>query len=156
MKISEVIRIIIWAIAGMLIILWLQPWLYQRNIISVSDVPVDAWLQNDYMTGAAIVCMVSLLSTILWYILAAAARTVSSRDVLPWQVVWWVLFLYPVLSICAALYFFNRSQEALPLLTGFYIFDIFFLYWLPTATSSPRNLMYVPPGAFFIRRIIGC
>ncbi len=155
MKASEIVRIIVIAIVGALIAFWLQPWLYERGIIGISDVPVDAWIQNDYMTGAAIVFGVSVVCTLLWYVLAARANIRDTRDAQPWAVVWWVLFLFPVLSICVALYFFNRSQQALLSLTGFFVFDILFLYWLSTATSSPKDLKYAPPGAFLLRRIIG-
>lgn len=155
MKVSEVLRILVITILGAGLVFVLQPWLYKSGIIAITDVPVDAWVRDDYMTGATIVFATSVVCAVLWYALAVRAEIKGVTDTSPWELVWGVLSIFPVLSICAALYFFNRSDEALLWLASFYVFDILLLYWFSTATSSPRDLKYIPPFAFLLRRLIG-
>ena len=156
MKAGEIIRIIVLSLIVAGLMFWIQPQIYQLKIIRISDVPMNPWLRNDYTTGAWIVFGCSLLATLIWYFLTAKAKVIGTLDTLRWQVIWWLLGFLPILGICIALYFFNRSQDALLSLTGFYIVDaIFLLFWLPTATSSPGSFKHIPPGAFLLRRLIG-
>lgn len=157
MKAGEIIRIIVFSVLGLALMFWGQPWLYQNRIIPITDVPrIEAWVSNEYLPGATLVFVVSFIATVLWYVMAAKAKVNTASDSFRWQVVWWIVLLLPILSIFGAIGFFNRSQDALVSLTSFLILDaIFLLYWLPTATSSPGSLMYTPPGAFFMRRLVG-
>lgn len=133
-----------------------QPWFYDSKIFRISDIPVANWIGEDYTPGASIVFGVALLTTVLWSFMAAKAKAKSADEISKWRLIWWLLVLLPILSIFIAIAFFNRSDDALLSLTGFLVVDgIFLLYWLPTVTSSPGDLKYIPPGAFFIRRLIG-
>ena len=133
-----------------------QPWFYDNRIIRISDVPISTFIGEDYTTGAGIVFAVALLTTILWTFMAAKAKAKSAAEISKWRLIWWLLVLLPILSIIVSIAFFNRSDDALLSLTAFLVIDgIFLLYWLPTVTSSPGDLKYIPPGAFFIRRLIG-
>ncbi|WP_373529581.1 hypothetical protein [Nostoc sp.] len=105
------------------------------------------------MTGANIVFFVSVISTVIWYIMAAKAQSKGGEDVAKWPLVWVIISIFPVLSIVIAIGFFRGSDQALLSLTTFFVLDVLFLYWLTTATSSPGGLKYVPPGAFLIRRL---
>lgn len=154
MKVDEVIRIIGFSILGFLLMFLGQPLIYQKQIISIADISLDYWLKNNYVIGSWIVFIMSVLTTVLWYILAATAKVEYMRDTFRWKVIWWVLGFLPLLSICLALYF-NNSDDARLSLAAFFTFDgLFLLFWLPTATSSPGLLKYIPPGALLIRRLI--
>ncbi|MGK7877638.1 MAG: hypothetical protein AB4426_31350 [Xenococcaceae cyanobacterium] len=156
MKAGEIIRIIVFSVLGFLLMFYIQPMIYQNRMIRISDVPLNTWLGDNYTAGALLVFGVSVIATVLWYILAATAKVRGANDVFRWQVVWWMLGLLPLLGIFIALLFFNESDDARLSLAGFFIFNgIFLLYWLPTATSSPGLLKHIPPGAFLLRRLIG-
>jgi hypothetical protein len=153
MKIIEINRIIVIVIFGLFLMFLGQPALFKAGMITLADVSVDTWIQYDYMTAARIIFAVCLVSTILWYILTARARIEGSDDVEPWFLIWWVIGFFPIVAIGIALYFFNRSDQALLFLTAFWIIDVLLLYWLTTAIATPRQLRYVPPGAPFLRSI---
>lgn len=155
MKAREIIRINIFLLIGAVLMFYLQPWLYNSKVIILTDVLTQNWLYQNYFPGSVIVYTTSLISTVLWLIMAVRAKVIRSVDAYQWQVVWWVVGLLPILSICVAIYFFKDSKDALLSLTSLYIMDILLLFWLPTATSTPGLLKYVPPGSFFLRRIIG-
>ena len=99
-----------------------------------------------------IVFVVSVLSTIIWYLMTANAKAHRSKEVDQWVVVWWIFLLFPVLSICGAIGFFQGSNDALVFLTIFFVLDILLLFWLPTATTTPGSLKFVPPGSIYLRR----
>jgi len=153
MRASELIRIAAFAVLGAFLVFFLQPWLYQNQILFISDQTVDTWLTDAYMPGAMLVFGIAFVGTLAWYFLSAGAKIVTGEDNSRWQVLWWIILLAPVLSVCAALAFFNSSQDALLSLTAFYVFDVVLLFWLPTATSSPLTTKFLPPGAFFLRRL---
>lgn len=156
MKAAEIIRIIALSAIGFVVMFYLQPLLYENRAIPITDVRVNTWLREDYTVGAGIVFGFSVFATVLWYFLAARAKVAGTIDIFRWQVVWWLLGLLPVVGIGIALFLFNRSEDALLSLAGFFIFDgLILLFWLPTATSSPKLLKHIPPGAFLIRRLIG-
>ncbi|HLO85399.1 MAG TPA: hypothetical protein VK203_10360 [Nostocaceae cyanobacterium] len=155
MKASEVIRIIVFSLIGALAMFWLQPLIYRSRWTGfiLTDVRLEPWLSNFYMTGATVVFAVSFVCTIIWYVLAAKAQIRDGKDAERWVLIWWVLLFPPVLSICVAIGFFRGTDQALLSLTTFFLINILFLYWLTTATSSPGALKFVPPGAFLVRRL---
>jgi hypothetical protein len=157
MKATEIIRIVIFGFLGFIFMFFVQPWMYENRIIPIKDVPVGEWLSDSYTTGAGVVFAVSILATVVWYVLAANAKVTTAAETDRWRVIWWVLLLLPIISICLGISpVFNSSKDALVSLTGFYILDaIVILYWLPTGTSSPSLLMYIPPGARLLRGIFG-
>ena len=156
MKAGEIIRIIAFSVVGFVLMFYGQPLLYKNRAIPITDVPVNAWLREDYTVAAGIFFAFSVLATVIWYFLAARAKVTGAIDISRWQVVWWLLGLLPMLGIGIALFFFNRSEDALLSLAGFLLFNgLIWLFRLPTATSSPGLLKHIPPGAFLIRRLIG-
>jgi hypothetical protein len=156
MKSREVIQIIIIFLLGAMVMFLGQPWIYDNKLLRISDVPITTWISQDYTTGSGIVFVIAFLATSLWAFMAAKAKAKSASDISKWRVIWWLLMLLPIISVIVSIAFFNRSNDALLSLTAFLIIDgIILLYWLPTVTSSPGDLKYIPPGAFFIRRLIG-
>jgi hypothetical protein len=59
-----------------------------------------------------------------------------------------------MVTIGVAVFYINRSSEAQLSLIFFFLLDAIWLYWLPTATSSPEAVKYIPPFAFFLRHKI--
>lgn len=157
MKAREIIWIVIFGLCGFFLMFFLQPWIYENRIIPIKDVPVSEWLSDSYTAGTGLVFAASMLATVIWYVLAANAKVPTAAETDRWRVWWWMLLLLPIISICLSISpVFNSSKDALVSLTGFYIFDaILILYWLPTGSSSPSLLMYIPPGARLLRGIFG-
>lgn len=156
MKSREIIQIIVIFLFGAVLMFLGQPWFYDNGVLRISDVLTSTWIRENYMTGAGIVFAVALATTILWTFMAAKAKAKSAAEISKWRLIWWLLMMLPIVSIIVSIAFFNSSDDALLSLTGFLVIDgIFLLYWLPTVTSSPGDLKYIPPGAFFIRRLIG-
>ena len=152
MKTSEIIRIIFISLIGLIVMFLVQPFFYRSRILRISDIDVGTWINNYYNPGGMIVFVVSVLSTIIWYLMTANAKAHRSKEVDQWVVVWWIFLLFPVLSICGAIGFFQGSNDALVFLTIFFVLDILLLFWLPTATSTPGGLKFVPPGSIQLRR----
>ena len=157
MKTSEIIRIIIFSLIGASIIFLVQPLLYRSRfpILRISNMDVGTWINNHYIFGAGVVFVVSVLSTVIWCLITANAKAHQAREVSQWMLVWWLFLLFPVLSICLAIGLFKGSDDALGPLTIFFVFDILLLFWLPTATSTPGGLKFVPPGSIQLRRFFG-
>ncbi len=158
MKAGEVIRIIIFVVIGLILMFWLQPLIYTGRYIRVSDylAGVDAWVTENYFVGAGVVFGFSIVATLLWSFFTAKAQIKGAVDASRWQVMWWLLGLLPIMGIAIALIFVNESDDALLSLAGFLIFDgLIWLFWLPTATSSPGLFKHIPPGSFMLRRLIG-
>lgn len=155
MKPGEIIRIIGCILLGFIIMILLQPLIYQNRMIRVSDVPLSSF-NADYIAGAWVVLAASILATVLWCLMAATAKVKGAIDTFRWSVIWWLLGLLPIVGLGIALFFFNRSEDAtLSLAVLFFLDGLILLYWLPTVTSTPGLLKYVPPLSFYIRRIIG-
>ena len=156
MKASEIIRIIIFSLTGLIVMFLAQPFLFRSRItiFRISDIDVGTWINNYYNPGGIVVFVVSVLSTIIWYFITANAKAHQAKEVARWEVVWWIFLLFPVLSICVAIGFFTGSNDTLVFLTIFFVLDILLIFWLPTATSTPGSLKFVPPGSIHLRRFI--
>lgn len=154
MKASEIIRIIIFSLTGLIVMFLAQPFLFRSRItiFRISDIDVGTWINNYYNPGGIVVFVVSILSTIIWYLITANAKAHQAKEVARWMVAWWIFLLFPVLSICVAIGFFTGSNDTLVFLTIFFVLDILLLFWLPTATSTPGGLKFVPPGSIHLRR----
>ncbi|MGB8698834.1 MAG: hypothetical protein WCD18_05400 [Thermosynechococcaceae cyanobacterium] len=149
----EVTRILSVSLSGAVLMFLVQPWLYRSAIgfFLVTDLDIEDWLAEQYTPGAAIVFGTALVATILWYLMALNKPATSSSEVAPMRLPWGLLLLIPIIGICCALYFFNKSNDALLSLTFLYVVDILVLYWFATAISSPGLLKFIPPGSFTLR-----
>ncbi len=151
MKSWSIIRFIIFTIIGAVLIFLGQRFAYQNQIIPIQDVPVELWLGSDYTTAGIIMFITCVASTTIWYVLTATKKFTGVGETNSWQLTWWLLGLLPLASIALTVFFINRSKQAQISLMGFFLLDALLLFWLPTATSSPESVKYVPPGAFFLR-----
>jgi hypothetical protein len=155
MKTIEWLRITGFSIIGAIIMLYGQPLLYSNkfSIFATNVENIEEWITNFYIPGAMLVFGFCVASTLIWYFLAARAQPRTASDRHRWQLVWMAILILPVLSIGLALYLYNYKNEAVLSRATLFILDAAFLYWFITATSSPKELMYAPPGAFTLRRL---
>lgn len=152
--IFDLFRIFGVTILAAALVFFIQPFLFSSGIIVLTDVdPID-WVYEQYMWGAAIVFTVSLIATLLWYLIAANSKAVRASVIGAMRIVWVLLFFLPLIAIGVALAFFNDSSEALLWITAIYVIDVLLLYWFTTAISSPKLLKYVPPGSMLVRSIL--
>lgn len=144
MKVGEIIRIIIFALVGFVLMIWLQPLLYEQKFFGViKTIPLSDWIKQYYL-AAWIVFGFSLTFTILWYVILFKNQNGSSST---FKMLWYIgLFLLTVIVV-VTMYFNNQDekgeliQETVISMTGLFLFDsLFMLYWLPTVTSTPGLL----------------
>jgi hypothetical protein len=154
MKPNELIRAIAITIVGIGLMVGLQPWLFYSETIFLGDVDLEDWFPQ-YQIGTWVVLAPTLMVSLIWLLATSTIKPKGGNvDVSTWRVLWFLLFLFPVLAICAALYFFNPSDAALIWLVVFYTVDVLCLYWLVTVTSTPGAYVYVPPLGLFVRRLL--
>lgn len=144
MKVGEIIRIIVFALVGFFVIMWLQPFLYEQRFFGViKSIPIRDWIQQ-YYVAAWIVFGFSVLFTVLWYIILLKNQGGSADS---FKLLWVVGAGLLVLVVSLAVYFNNQDengeliQETMFSMLGLFLFDsLFLLYWLPTVTSTPGLL----------------
>lgn len=145
--VRELTRILAFTIFGFIFIFLVQPWLFQKQILLIADQDVSTWLVTQYQRAAYLVAGISMLSTLFWCLMSSRAQILTVKENSQWRLLWWLIFLAPVLSIGAALVFFNTSRDAQPWLALLFFADVLILFWLPTATSSPAPTKHLPPGS---------
>lgn len=133
----------------------LQPTLYQSQIIRLTDVKIERWLPNGYYPQATLVFGCAIFAALAWCIWNAKSPpgTMSARK--GRSIAWWVLSLPPILGVAIATFWSRKailgdsfgSDVATLSLVALFSFDILFLYWLTTATTTPGNARDLPPGA---------
>ncbi len=153
--VGDIIRILVVSIVGAAVMFLIQPWLYQSGILAITDVEIETWIAEKYISGAAIVFTAAVGATVIWYLSARRSRVTAFEQASALRLVWILLLLIPIIGICVALYFFNSSSQALLSLTALYGLDVLLLYWFSTVISSPGLLKFIPPGAFTVRHLIG-
>jgi len=150
-KAPEIIRILSFFALGGLLMFLIQPILYQNQIFFISDQPPEIWISNEYIPGTTLVFLVSASAAIAWYFWSARAKIASAEQVQGWKLMWWLIGLFPVISIGVAIATYNTSPDGSTTLAFLYPIDVFLLYWIPTATSSPAPVKYLPPLSVFLR-----
>lgn len=153
MKPLEIIRIISISIVGVVLMLLAQPWLYRSSLIALDVDDVDFWITTEYTSSTYWVLGASMAATIVWYVAAASAKPLTSKDTSSWRLLWWIVLLLPIASIGVALYLQSEASARVTLVF-LYVIDIAVLYWLPTASSSPGHTKYLPPGSRNIRDLV--
>jgi hypothetical protein len=152
MKTSEIIRIIIFSLIGLIVMFLLQPFFYRNRILRISDIDVEAWINNYYNPGGTIVFVVSVLSTIIWYLMTANAKAHRSKEVDQWMVVWWIFLLFPVLSICVAIGFFTGSNDTLVFLTIFFCVGHLITFLVANCNQYSWEFKVCSPSSIYLRR----
>ena len=137
-----------------------QPWIYRSDIVPIAG-DTDDWISKVYFPRAFIVFIFSVLATMTWHIMGNTSKVLSARQVNRYKIIWRLLFLAPILGIMCALVFIRPTMDIygnIPddqvYITVLFAIDILLLFWLPTATGSPKSVKFVPFGSFFFRRLI--
>jgi len=155
---GQIIRIIIISIVGLLLMMVLQPFIYDQGFIAVDSDWSD--INNYYTTAAIVVFAASVAATIIWCVLGVVVPYEIDK-VLQYQLVWWLLLLLPILGIGVGLFILNiplDNQDVTLNISAtilFFFNGVIWLYWLPTATSSLGKFRNLPPGANLINNIFG-
>ncbi len=161
MKIGEIIRIIVISVIGYIMMMLVQPWLYENKVFApFRKIRFNEWLPQ-YNRAALIVFGVSVVFTLLWYILTLINQ--KNADLGFWRLIWYLGLGLLVIVISVSIYFNNQDdkgnmiQETLFSLMGLFAVDsLFILYWLPTVTSTPGLFKHrVVPGSNVINDLIG-
>ncbi|WP_373478993.1 hypothetical protein [Geminocystis sp.] len=155
MKVGEIIRIIIFALVGFILMMWLQPLLYDQKFFGViRSIPFRDWIKQ-YTLAAWIIFSFSLAFTVLWYVILLKNQ---NGDASSFKLLWYVGLFLLVIIVSITVYFNNQDengeliQETLISMMGLFLFNsLFLLYWLPTVTSTPGLLKKkTVPGAIMI------
>ena len=152
MNTGEIIRVIILSLIGAILMFFAQPFIYRQGLLWEPDVQnpdaaLEAWTSGEYMAAAMLVFVISVISAVLWCVLASKSKAHMQNEVKPWILWWWLLGLVPILGLGIAIGFLNQVEEVRLSLAIFFVLDILLLFWLTTATSTPGLLMYTPPLA---------
>jgi hypothetical protein len=156
----EIIRLFVFPILGALLMFVLQPTLYQSQIVRLTDVKVDRWLPNGYYPQASLVFGCAIFAALAWCVWNTMSPPGNNADRKGRSVAWWILSLVPILSVIGAAIWSRKavlgdafgSDVATLSLVALFSFDILFLYWLTTATTTPGNARDLPPGASLFGR----
>ncbi|MEG3436432.1 hypothetical protein V0288_04810 [Pannus brasiliensis CCIBt3594] len=160
MKTGEIIRVIVISLVGALLMFLVQPFIYKQGWMGkdpdLADplAALESWANGSYMVAAGVVFGVSVICTIFWCAMAAKSKAHRPDELRGWSLAWWILGLFPVLSIGPAIGFFNPIAGLRLSLALFFVLDILILFWLPTASSTPGLLIYTPPFAHPLRDLI--
>ena len=159
MQLTEVIRLFVIPILGMMLMFVVQPLLFSGQWLRLSDVKIQTWLNSHYMPMAIIVFASSLLALVIWigWNLKSPHRTPEAGAQRASS--WWFISIIPIIGTVLAIVLSRQSILApkssgdaiLPLIILFTI-DIIVIYWLTTATSSPCGARRLPPGANLFNR----
>lgn len=160
MKVGEIIRIIGCGLVGWIVMMWLQPYLYDQKVFGViKSISSSDWIKQ-YTVAAGIIFAFSFTFTVLWYVLTLKNQEADSKS---FQLLWYIGLFLLVIIISITIYFNNQDengeliQETLISMMGLFLLNsLFLLYWLPTVTSTPglhkRRLV---PGAKIVNDLMG-
>jgi hypothetical protein len=160
----EIIRLFVFPILGALLMFVLQPTFYQSQMIRLVDLEkpntVERWLSNGYYPQASLVFGCAIFAALAWCVWNTMSPPANNAARSGRSVAWWILGLLPIFSVIGAAIWSRKSilgsafgsDSATLSLILFFSFDILFLYWLTTATTTPGNARDLPPGAGLFRR----
>jgi cytochrome bd-type quinol oxidase subunit 2 len=156
----EIIRLFVFPILGMLLMFVLQPTLYQSQIIRLTDVKMERWLPNGYYPQATLVFGCAIFAALAWCVWNTMSPPGNNSARKGRSIAWWILSLLPIIGVAAATIWSRKSflgenfgsDVATLSLVALFSFDVLFLYWLTTATTTPGNARDLPPGASLFRR----
>jgi len=155
MRLKEIIAILISSLIGLVFTLQIQPVLFQTGSIPLVNVTPEEF-HNSYIVGALIVLFTALLFTSIWYLNALRLDSkVLSAELLNKMFSVWIIFLVIVILIAISTlsFYVQSASEALLWLVLFWILDVVFLFYLPTAIATPGQLAHVVPFSERLRKI---
>jgi hypothetical protein len=156
---AEVIRLFLFPLLGAVLMFVLQPILYSTQIVRLTDVKPQLWIDNHYFPCAIIVFACGIFTALAWCILAIKSPPNGIAASKQRATLWWLLGTIPIVSIGLAIILSRMgiiapkgSEEATISLVCLFFVDVLWLYWLTTATTTPGLASAIPPGARLFRR----
>jgi hypothetical protein len=155
-RLKEIAKIALVGVMGAVLMFAIQPLIFSTPLAPLRSVNRVEWVKNNYPPGATIIFLACLIATIIWYCLALVlsqkAHTNESLKNMTW--VWVTFFLVPIAGLATwSLYEYAKtSYEALPALIIFWVLDVFLIFWLGTAISSPGSFQNVVPLSEILRK----
>jgi hypothetical protein len=156
---AEVIRLFVLPLIGAVFMFVLQPILYSAQIVRLTDVKPETWVNNHYFPCALIVFGCAIFGILAWCGLAIKSPPNGLQESKKRATLWWTMGICPIVSIVIAIALSRQgiiapkaSNEATFSLVLIFFLDVVWLYWLTTATSTPGLAKSIPPGAGFFQR----
>jgi hypothetical protein len=158
---GEIIRLFVFTLVGSLLMFVLQPLIYSAGVVRLLDIQKqELWLSDNYMSGATIVFVTSLLATFIWYVWNTYSPPADPKVSAARSVGWWILLILPILGVVSALLWAVQPASTigrlngtdLPVLAAMFVFDVVLVYWAATASSTPGLARRLPPGSKLLFR----
>jgi hypothetical protein len=155
----EIIRLILFPILGAIGMFVLQPILYQSQIIRLTDVKPQIWVNNHYFPAAIIVFAVAIFTALGWCAINTLSPPPGMAECKKRAAWWWMFLGIPLSSIGVAIFLSRQgilapkgSNDATISLICLFFVDVVWLYWLTTATSTPGLAKFTPPLSGLFRK----
>ncbi|MEM9272879.1 MAG: hypothetical protein AAGA80_07940 [Cyanobacteria bacterium P01_F01_bin.143] len=153
----EYIFAITFTAGGFFLLFMLAPWLFTTTSLAPIDVDTEEWIPGNYITGACIVFLCSLIMQILWLVKSKYYKD-GLDQIKDTEIYWYLGLMISFISVLIALFITVFSQEGsqrafLPLIVIFSL-AVAAIYWLPTASSTPGALKYIAPYSIDIRKFL--
>jgi hypothetical protein len=126
-----------------------QPLLQRLNVLPKEGTGED--YRDSFRNWAMIVMGVSLLATLLWYVLAEWGFRVAIPVAQGKRLIWALWLAVTILAAFAAVFFCPAASINSYIPTLFYFLGGTGFYYLATVLFSPVSYKYTPPGASFLR-----
>ena len=158
---AEVIRLFLFPLTGAVAMFVLQPILYQSQLLRLTDVKPQVWVDAHYFPCATIVFACAIFTALAWCALNTFSPPRNIKECKKRAAWWWGMAIIPVLSIAIAIFLSRQgirvsfigitlkeaanialkgSSDATISLICLFSIDVLWLYWLTTATSTPGVL----------------
>ena len=156
---AEIIRLVLIPLVGAVGMFVLQPIFYQSQIIRLTDVKPQVWVNAHYFPAAMIVFGLAIFTALGWCALNVMSQP-SNASAAKRRVTWWWMMLgIPLFGIGLAIFLSRQgilapkgSNDATISLICLFLTDVIWLYWLTTATSTSGLAKFIPPMASLFRK----
>jgi hypothetical protein len=156
---AEVIRLFLIPLTGAVVMFVLQPILYQSQMLRLTDVKPQIWVNAHYFPAAIIVFACAIFTALGWCALNTLSPPDGMKAAKKRATLWWTIGIIPVFSIGLAIFLSRQgilapkgSNDATISMICLFLFDVLWLYWLTTATTTPGLARSIPPGAGLFRK----
>lgn len=151
----EIVRLCLFPLIGAVVMFVLQPILYQSQILRLTDVKPQLWVNTHYFPSALIVFGLTIFTALAWCALNTLSPPSGIKEAKKRGAWWWLMGIIPIASIAIAILLSRLgilapkgSNDATISTICLFFMDVLWLYWLTTATSTPGILAKsIPPGA---------